>query len=55
MILFTYNDEKVINQYYFQMLKFGIMLYLVPNLTQNLAFVKFDIENKIILENSFFT
>ena len=40
---------------HFQMQKFGIILYLVLNLTLNLALIKFNIENRIRLENNFFT
>ena len=36
------------------MLKFGIMSNLVPNLTLNLAFAKFNTRNNIELEDIFF-
>ena len=36
-----------------QMLKFGIMLYLVPNLAPCIAFAKFNAKFDIALENIF--
>ena len=36
------------------MLKFGIMLYLVPNLTPCIAFVKLNAKFGIALENTFY-
>ena len=34
--------------------KFGIMLYLVPNVTPCLAFAKFNVKFNIALENTFY-